>query len=202
MERCDPGLPLSKAPMGAGEGLRVASALLRQLWVIPPSGHGLEYLADVCAEWATAVRDRQASLRPPFDPGLVELGAHLLESLPVSATEEVVVHGDANPTNFLSATRSPWLLIDAKPMVGDPGYDVAPLALQLGDPLERPHPTHVLRRRYEVLEDLLGIPFGRLVAWSVARSVESALWEASTDDVAVGVDEMATVAVLAELLER
>ena len=187
--------------MSAEEGLRVASALLRELWVAPPSGHGLEHLADVGAEWAITVRNRQALLRPPFDPGLVELGAQLLESLPASATEEVVLHGDANPTNFLSATRRPWLLVDAKPMVGDPGYDVAPLALQLGDPLDGPRPTDILRRRYEVLEELLGIPFGRLVAWSVARGVESALWEASTDDVTAGADEMATVAVLAALLE-
>jgi streptomycin 6-kinase len=201
MERCDPGLPLSQAPMSADEGLRVASGLLRELWLAPPSDHGLEHLADVGAEWAITVRSRQTSFRPPFDPGLVELGAQLLASLPASATEEVVLHGDANPTNFLSATRRPWLLIDSKPMVGDPGYDVAPLALQLGDPLDGPRPTDILRRRYEVLEELLGIPFGRLVAWSVARGVESALWEASTDDVTAGADEMATVAVLAALLE-
>jgi streptomycin 6-kinase len=200
MERCDPGLPLSQAPMCAQEGLRVASTLLRQLWVAPPSDHGLEHLADVCAEWAVTIRNRQALLRPPFDPGLVDLGAQLLETLPASATQEVVLHGDANPTNFVSATRQRWLLIDAKPMVGDPGYDVSPLALQLGDPLDSPRPSEILRRRFEVLEDLLGVPFGRLVAWSVARSVESALWEALTDN-AGGADEMATVALLAALLE-
>ena len=201
MERCDPGLPLSQAPMSAQEGLRVASTLLRELWVAPPSDHGLEHLADVCAEWAITIRDRQALLRPPVDPGLVELGAQLVETLPASATEEVVLHGDANPPNFVSATRQQWLLIDAKPMVGDPGYDVSPLALQLGDPLDSPRTSDLLRGRFEVLGDLLGVPFGRLVAWSLARGVESTLWEASTDDVAGAVEEMATVALLAALLE-
>ncbi len=86
-------------------------------------------------------------------------------------------------------------------MVGDPAYDVAPLALQLGDPLDDPRPTQTLHRRYELLDDLLGVPFERLVAWSVARSVESALWYASTGDLAGGVEEMATVAALAVLLE-
>ncbi|MGH9046049.1 MAG: aminoglycoside phosphotransferase family protein, partial [Acidimicrobiales bacterium] len=120
MERCDPGTPLSRASLSPEEGLCVAAAMLRALWVVPPKDHGLEHLADVGAEWAVTVRDRQADLRPPFDPGLVELGAHMLESLSIPASEEVLVHGDANPTNFLSARREPWLLIDAKPMVGDP----------------------------------------------------------------------------------
>ena len=155
--------------------------------------------------WARSGPSPSAVARPRFGHrstrGWWSSARELLASLPASATEEVVLHGDANPTNFLSATRRPWLLIDSKPMVGDPGYDVAPLALQLGDPLDGPRPTDILRRRYEVLEELLGIPFGRLVAWSVARGVESALWEASTDDVTAGADEMATVAVLAALLE-
>jgi streptomycin 6-kinase len=202
MERCDPGLPLSQMPLSVEDGLRVGATVLRELWVAPPADHGLAHLANVCAEWAATVRDRQAALRPPFDPGLVELGAQLLESLSATATEEVVVHGDANPTNFLSATRQPCLLIDAKPMVGDPGYDVAPLALQLGEPLDGKDPTPSLRRRYESLEDLLGLPFERLIAWSVARGVESALWYTSFDDIAAGAEEMTTVAVLAELLER
>lgn len=200
MERCDPGRPLSEAVMCAEDGLTAAATVLRELWVDPPEDHGLERLADVCAEWAVTVRDRQAELRPPFDAALVSLGAHLLESLPGSASEEVVVHGDANPTNFLAATRQPWLLIDAKPMVGDPGYDVAPLVLQLASPLNDAHPAQTLRGRYALLADALGVPFERLVAWSIARGVESALWYASTDEPAAGTEEMSVVAVLAGLL--
>lgn len=107
----------------------------------------------------------------PFDPGLVALGAHLLESLPESTTREAVVHGDVNPTNVLSASRQPWLLIDAKPMVGDPAYDTAPLVLQLGSPMEEPEAARVLDRRFELLAEVLGEPRERLLAWSVARTV-------------------------------
>lgn len=113
MERCVPGLPLSQAVMSPEDRLAAAAAVLRELWVTPPDDHGLERVDQVCAEWAVTVRERQAALRPPFDPELVAPGAHLLQSLPASAAKEVVVHGDANPTNSLSATRQPWLLIDA-----------------------------------------------------------------------------------------
>lgn len=112
----------------------------------------------------------------------------------------MVVHGDAKPTNSLAAQRQPGLLIDAKPMIGDPGYDVAPLVLQLGSPLNQPHPVQTLRARYRLLADVLSLPPDRLVAWSIARSVESALWYASRDDLVAGSEEMTTVAVLAELL--
>lgn len=200
IELCDPGLPLSEAVISPEDGLMAAAAVLRELWVPPPDDHGLECLADVCAEWAVTVRDRQTARRPPFDPTLVSLGTHLLETLPASASEHVVVHGDANPTNFLAATRQPWLLIDAKPMVGDPGYDVAPLVLQLASPLDHPHAKRTLRGRYALLAESLGIPAERLVAWSIARSVESALWYAASDNVAAGSEQMSTVTVLASLL--
>lgn len=200
MERCHPGRPLSAASMAPEDGFAAAGAVLRQLWITPPPGHGLEALGDVGAEWAALVRDRQSAIRSPFDPGLVARGADLLESLPVSASREVVLHGDANPTNFLSACRQPWLLVDAKPMVGDPGYDVSPLVLQLGSPMEEPGPAPVLGHRFDLLAEILGEPRERLVAWSMARTVESALWYASMDDIAAGSEDMATATVLAELL--
>jgi streptomycin 6-kinase len=200
IERCEPGLPLSMAPLAADDRLIAAGTVLRQLWITPPDDHGLERVSDVCSEWAVGVRKRQASLAPRFDPGLVALGADLLESLPASATEDLVVHGDANPTNFLTATRQQWLLIDAKSMVGDPCYDVAPLVLQIGAD-GQPQSERVLRQRFELLADVLGQPRERLVAWSVARCVESALWYASRNDMAAGRDEMATVATLATLLD-
>ncbi len=201
MERCDPGLVLSEATMSPEESLVAAATVLRTLWISPPADHGLERLGDVCEEWSAVVRARQAALHPPFDQALVELGASLLESLPTSTTKDVVVHGDANPTNFLTATRAPWLLIDAKPMVGDPAYDVAPLVLQLGSPMDATDPERVMRERFAVLGEHLGQPIERMVAWCVARAVESALWYASMDEIELGSEEMATVATLARLLD-
>jgi streptomycin 6-kinase len=200
IERCEPGLPLALAPLRPEDGLLAAARALRGVWVAPPADHRFERLDEVGPEWSVTVRGRMASLRPPFDPGLVALGAELLETLPRSAAATVVVHGDANPTNFLSARREPWLLIDAKPMVGDPAYDLAPLALQLGSPLEGTRPEAVLRGRFALLGDALGLSVDRMLAWSLARTVESALWYASGGETATGSEEMATAAILAGLI--
>ena len=37
---------------------------------------------------------------------------------------QVLLHGDLHHDNILSATRAPWLIIDAKGLVGDSGYDL------------------------------------------------------------------------------
>src|SRR5207248_2623159 len=124
-ERCSPGTSLGQAALTAEDALSAAADVLRRLWRPAPVGSPFERVGDVTPDWAGLVRARMGRHRPALDPGLVALGADLLESLPRSATDEVVVHGDFNPTNLLAAERQPWLAIDAKPMVGDPGYDPA-----------------------------------------------------------------------------
>ncbi|MFI9024456.1 aminoglycoside phosphotransferase family protein [Streptomyces sp. NPDC053560] len=214
LEHCVPGTTLLDAvpeadrraappdtALSPEEGLDRAADVLDALWRAPrPSGGELETVAAVCAEWSDLVRDRADRLRPPYDPGLVALGASLLRELPASARREVVVHGDFNPGNVL-ATNGPggWVAIDPKPMAGDPGYDPWPLLTQLDDPFSHDSPADVLRARLRLLADRLGEPAERMAAWGVARSVESALWAAAHDDVAGGAEELAEARVLAEV---
>ncbi|UNO43168.1 aminoglycoside phosphotransferase family protein [Streptomyces sp. MST-110588] len=212
MERCDPGVSLEDVLDGsskdAPEGtcaepaglLLSAAGLLRELWAAPvPADGELERVADVCAEWADALQERMLRLRPGYDPGLVALGADLLRKLPGTAGREVVVHGDFNPGNILSARRRPWLAIDPKPMVGDPGYDPWPLLEQVDEPFGYERPRPVLRERFGLLAEAVGEDPARLLSWAVARVVENALWCADHDDVPGGEEELARARILADL---
>ena len=154
--------------MGAG--------VLRELWQVPvPEQTGLERLGDVTAEWADLVQERMQRLEPGFDPGLVAHGIHLLRELPATASRAVVVHGDFNPGNVVAAARRPWLAIDAKPMIGDPGYDPWPLLEQIDDPFAHADPHAVLTGRFALVAGALDEDAERLQAWGIARRVETAL---------------------------
>ncbi|MFJ9407709.1 aminoglycoside phosphotransferase family protein [Streptomyces sp. NPDC101393] len=200
IERCTPGTPLGDATLPPAGQLTVAAGLLRGLWAAPAPAEGvLERVGPVCAEWADVLQDRMFRLRPGYDAGLVTLGAELLRTLPHTATRDVVVHGDLNPGNVLASERGPWLAIDPKPMIGDPAYDPWPLLMQTDDPFAHPDPRPLLRERFALVADVLGEDPARLLAWSVARGVESALWSADHDDVAGGAEELARARVLADL---
>lgn len=202
VERCDPGVRLDdQHSLSAEDRLEIAARLLVALWETGiPESSPYERVGDVTAEWADLAARRMETIKPPYDAGLVDHGVELLRTLPRSATREVIVHGDFNPGNILSATRSPWLVIDPKPMVGDPGYDLCPLLLQVDHPFRHDDPAAVLSHRYELVAAIVGEPADRLIAWSVARSVEAALWYANRSEIPAGAGSMAEAATLAGLL--
>lgn len=202
IERCRPGTDLKSDPAGAEDRLGAASQLLARLWDQPvPDGAPFERVDDVCSDWAQLVRVRMEKADLGFDPGLVALGASLLESLPVTASRRVLVHGDFNPTNVLRAEREPWLAIDAKPMVGDPGYDVLPLASEIHqEPDGRPRPE-VLRRHFGLVGSIVAEPVERLLAWATARTVEAALWHSSLGEHDEALESMEWARAFADLAE-
>lgn len=203
LERCDPGTPLAaRTDLPADVRLEVATALLTRLWEHGrPEAAPYETVGEVAAEWADLVQQRVRELAPPFDPGLVARGVGLLRELPATASRQVVVHGDYNPGNVLAAAREPWLVIDPKPMLGDPGYDLCPLLMQVDDPFARAEPGDVLRDRVDLVADLTGEPADRVLAWSLARLVEAALWYVSRSEVDTGQETLHRAEVVARLLD-
>jgi streptomycin 6-kinase len=196
LERCEPGIALDESGLTVTAAMEVAAGVIRRLWSAPvPSGAPFERLGDVAREWAELVRERMARHRPAFDPGLVALGASLLETLP-DRGQTVVLHGDFNPGNILSAARAPFLAIDAKPMVGDAAYDPWPLVDQIDD---RTAPAD-LRDRARFFAELVDVPPDRMLAWGLARCVEGALWDVDEGRLAKAEAAMDSARILAGLL--
>ena len=52
------------------------------------------------------------------------------------ASTGTMTHGDLHYANVLAADREPWLVIDPKPMSGDPHYEPAPLLWNRWDELD------------------------------------------------------------------
>lgn len=200
LERCEPGEPLSSASAGAEDRLRAGCGVLRRLWEAPvPPEDEIESLGTVTAEWADLVAERMARIRPGYDPGLVAEGTRLLRELPASADRRVLLHGDFNPGNVLTAGAGTWIAIDPKPMIGDPAYDPWPLLEQIDDPFATANPAITLRTRCALLAAELDVAEDRILWWSVARRVETALWAAHHGDVPGGAAIMGEAHLLASL---
>ena len=170
LERCLPGTPLASRP--EPEQDIVVAALLRRLWREPPPAHNFRSLSVMCNQWADDFETKLATRPSWIDPGLAREGIALFRELPATARRHVVLCTDLHAGNILAAQREPWLVIDPKPYVGDPTYDVLQHLLNC-DARLRANTRELVWRMAELLE----LDPDRILLWLFARCVqESADW--------------------------
>jgi streptomycin 6-kinase len=165
LERCRPGTALSSEPEPDQDV--VIGGLLRRLWVEPTTDHRLRPLEAMCKQWADDFEAKAATGRSRLDPGLARAGIELFRLLPTDAERTVVLCTDLHAQNVLAAHREPWLIIDPKPHVGDPTYDVLQHILNCPDRLQS-DPIGLSRR----MADLAGLDPERTLLWLFARCVQ------------------------------
>jgi streptomycin 6-kinase len=84
----------------------------------------------------------------------------------------VLVNQDLHAGNILRGTRTPWLAIDPKPMVGDRALTAAALVRDMPPLiLAADHPRRVVARRLDALSGGLGIDRDRLRLWATAHTL-------------------------------
>lgn len=165
VERCTLGTSLARRP--ELEQDVVIAGLLCRLWRAPEPGHRFASLQSMCDARAGEFEERWTPDRSDLDPGLVRYGLALFRALPRTADRAVVLCTDLHADNVLAAQREPWLVIDPKPHVGDPTYDVVQHLLNGEDRL-RIDPHGAVRR----MADLAGLDRQRLQRWLFARCVQ------------------------------
>jgi len=114
----------------------------------------------------------------PLPRRLVEqtlsLGGDLLDD---PASSGRLTHGDLHYENVLAAEREPWLVIDPKPMSGDPHYEPAPMLWNRWEELvESGNVRAGVRRRFHTMVDAAGLDEDRARDWVVVRSIINAHW--------------------------
>jgi streptomycin 6-kinase len=171
IERCLPGTPLGQVLPGPEQDLVVA-ALLRRLWAQPHAAYPFRPLAQMCAAWAREFERDYAAAAPAdrIDPVLARAGIALFRELPETAERRVLLCTDLHADNILAAQRAPWLVIDPKPYVGDPAYDVLQHMLNCEDRLAA-DPAGLAAR----MAGLAGVEAARVRHWLFARSVQESV---------------------------
>ncbi len=134
--------------------------------VAVPAPQGLPGLGEVAAAMLEEVPQAGARLTAPADRGLLRGWASAVAEL-VDDPGDRLLHWDLHYDNVLAAQREPWLAIDPEPLVGDPGFDLWPaLDSRWDDIAAKGEPLRVVRRRFDLLTDTLGLDRARAAGWT------------------------------------
>ena len=163
LERCEPGDPLLTVPETEQDA--VISALLRRLWKTPPP-QTFRPLSALIAYWSDETRN---AMQQWSDPALVNDGLEMLAALAGNGSDArsdaVLLTTDMHAGNVLRAQREPWLMIDPKPFVGDPAYDLTQHLFNCEHRLQT-DPDSLIHR----VADLAQVDADRVRMWLFARA--------------------------------
>lgn len=160
-------------PLWDVEACEIIADLYRRIHV--PALPQLDTLADVITRHGADVDALPRSA--PIPRRLVEQAQTWSRDLVADpGTVGTLIHTDLHYDNVLAGDREPWLVIDPKPLNGDPHYEVAPLLWNRWDELAGDVREGVRRRFYAVV-DAAGLAEDRARAWVVVRMVHNAMWE-------------------------
>jgi len=184
LERLDPTSPLMDVADDL-QALRILSELMARLTAVP-APPGLRLLSDVGAELLERVRSALMRSLPASTRGLlVDCAAALVEVLPEPGDR--LLHGDLHFDNILAPSpddpREPWLAIDPAPIAGDPGFDLlSALHNRWDEAVATGDVPRAVRRRFDLMTDVLGMDRERAAAWTLARILQNMLWDIENDD--------------------
>ncbi len=176
LERLEPGEPLGMRPLE--EQLAVITDVLPRLWRRPgPTHQGLTKVAHSLERWLSTLQREAASRELDSAARHVREAADVLREPDLRPVgHPVVVNRDFHSGNVLSAQRVPWLVIDPKPLVGEPAFDCGHLVRELLRTCGLEHAARIVPRLSEGLE----LDSARVRAWGVLRAAINAAWARET----------------------
>ncbi|MFI5710372.1 aminoglycoside phosphotransferase family protein [Kribbella sp. NPDC051620] len=158
------------------EATKILAELLARLSAVP-APPGLRRLEDIVTEMLTGAPELIPRLADPDQQSLLRRYAAQAAEL-MQEPGDRLLHWDLHYENVLAAQRKPWLVIDPKPLAGDPGFELLPALHNRWDDLVATGELHrAIRRRFDLLLDVTGIDRERAVGWTMVRILQNALWD-------------------------
>ena len=199
LERAQAGRDLHTLPVR--EACEVVAGLYADLH--RPAIPQLDLLSAACARWSEELRVLRNHGQVPRR--YVDQAAALARDFASDpATDGTLLHTDLHYGNVLAADRAPWLVIDPKPMSGEPAYEVAPLLWNRWDEAVATGSlrTALLDRLYTVV-DAAGLDEDRARDWVVLREMVNVLWTLRDDtDASVDLDWVTAAITIVKAVQR
>ncbi|MEP6598177.1 MAG: aminoglycoside phosphotransferase family protein [Actinomycetota bacterium] len=177
LERCRPGHTLGETVPEEGQD-RIVCDLLARVWATQANST-FRVLERMCAYWAEQFEDKIERGIGAMDRHLADDGLRVWRALASEPSADALLCTDLHAGNILAAQREPWLLIDPKPHLGDPAYDVLQHMLNCDERL-RADPVALCRRMAALTE----LDADRVSGWLFARCVIEGLDRPWLQDVA------------------
>lgn len=159
---------------------------------------GIRSLGDIAAAMLEHAPRAASVLADSTDRQVLRGWASVVAEL-VDEPGDRLLHWDLHYGNVLAGEREPWLAIDPEPLAGDPGFDLWPALDSRWDDVVAPDVRTVVRRRFDLLTDVLGLDRARATGWTLGRLLQNSLWE--IDDGATALAP-ASIAMAEALLNR
>lgn len=177
-------LPRDLTSVDEIEASEIVASMYRRLHV--PAGPQFKPLSGEAKRWSSELAELPASAAVPHR--YVEQAAALARDFASDAeTDGRLIHTDLHYFNVLAAEREPWLVIDPKPLSGDPHFEVAPLLWNRWDEIAGARDLRfALRRRFYAIVDAAGLDEDRARNWVIVRqlvNVKGAIQDAGADQV-------------------
>lgn len=179
-----PGTPLRDSGLAVRDALTIGGALQASLTggTVPDS---LPRLAEAMTSYAEQGRARLSAQSHALDllgvRDAVVRAFDELEELGQTGPTGSLLHGDLNPGNVLLSGDT-WLVVDPKPLVGDPAFDLWPLVAQTGDPFHTPDPVARVRDNLTTVCAAAGQDPARVARWGAARTGLNVSWYLAEND--------------------
>lgn len=173
LERLKPGEPLAELVKRGDddEATRILAQVMKKLAHCEAPGE-----CPTVADWGRGFdRYRESGDRQvPLE--MVHEAHALYQHLKATQGTTMLLHGDLQHYNVLFDNDRGWVAIDPKGVVGEWEYEVGPL---LRNPVEQPElfANTTIIRRLELLTTLLPLNYSRVLRWSYAQSILSAIWD-------------------------
>ncbi|MFF1818992.1 aminoglycoside phosphotransferase family protein [Kribbella sp. NPDC058245] len=160
------------------EATRILAELMARLIVVPAPPE-VRTLEDIATEMVEEAADLK--LDDPAEQRLVNRYADQVREL-IPESGDRLLHWDLHYGNVLASGRQPWLVIDPKPLAGDPAFELfQALHNRWDDLVATGNLDQAIRDRFDLMVDITGIDRDRALAWTAGRVLQNVLWADAFD---------------------
>ena len=181
MERLRPGHSLVEMALNGRdeEATDILADVIRQMSSIESSksaGESLKAFKTV-QDWAKGFDRYVATGDDQIPVELIEAGHHVFSQLCASQRSPRLLHGDLQHYNVLFDSSRAWVVIDPKGVVGELEYEIGAVMRNPAGRFELFLSRATIERRLKQFSNKLNLDYERMLAWSFAQAVLSAIWD-------------------------